>query len=186
MSRISKNKIELKEQSLYKYEATEEIIEETINILQENTGYREDENSKKDNEKWRRLDRETIKDFLDKFDIYYTDEAEEFTDKKFKAQALQDYQRSNYEITLVSKQNKHKKFRTFIGLPLMSHDDRYCLDLEYIFSALSFSAATSDDMELENEKDEKWQNQQSLKLWNFLDILEDKESFWVHILNGSY
>jgi len=103
-----------------------------------------------------------LRDFCNDLEFFYKDS------NKYKG-------RKSYSI--VFKNKKGKTFKTNIGLPLVTFDNRDCIDLGYIIDSISVFTS-SDEIE---EKDLVRFKKKSDQLWEFLgrNII-----FWCNILHG--
>lgn len=137
-------------------------------------------------QKYKKELKNMVNDFFNKFIVYYTDDYDVMRRKEHKKQSMKDYDRHSYEIIVINRKDKKEKYFGWLGLPIIPSENRYCLDLAYIFDCLSYYACSSYDIGDLTDKQAKEQDQKSTKLWNFLNVLEDKESFWIDVLGGSF
>lgn len=161
---------------LYKYRLKKKDLERAVKEVCERSGDPMDMEPK-----YIEIVRESILDFLKHYNVYYEDDPTYFFSKSAKKSYNDDIHHKTYEITITPRTDKRKRFVTQIGISYYNYHD---FGLDYIIETLAMDSAY--DIGLEDEKDEKESNETSDRLWNFLDDLEDKETFWSCVLGSGY
>ena len=165
---------------LYRYRLNKKDLEYAIKSISERSGDPMDQT-----EEFKQDVKVLILDLLKKFHIYYTDDDRDMINEN-KKYYHKDPSRHSYEVILTLKTDKRIKFRSFITLAPFPYNNRYSLDLSYILDSLAFSAADSSFGIGETDKEAKDKDDESNKLWKFLDVLDNKEGFWLDVFGMSF